>query len=98
MVKPEAVIEHEAKETLLRALSRIAVAADAAAVFASDIAGQRESRLAEKILRPVQILDLDTVIAVVPVTDVGSQRLVSQCIRIHEDESVSIRPTPDMLP
>src|SRR6266436_4021086 len=92
MVKPEAVIEHEAKETLLRALSRIAVAADAAAVFASDVAGQRESRLAEKILRPVQILDLDTVIAVVPETAVDSQRLFTQGILIPEDRKPSIRP------
>src|SRR6266851_5049841 len=90
MVKPEAVIEHEAKETLLRALSRIAVAADAAAVFAADIAGQRESRLAEKILRPVQILDLDTVIAVVTDTAVDSQRLFTQGILIPEDRKPSV--------
>src|SRR6266436_1942787 len=98
MVKPEAVIEHEAKETLLRALSRIAVAADAAAVFASDVAGQRESRLAEKILRPVQILDLDTVIAVVPDTAVDSQRLFTQGILIPEDRKPSIRPPQELQP
>src|SRR5258707_541026 len=98
MVKPEAVIEHEAKETLLRALSRIAVAADAAAVFASDVAGQRESRLAEKILRPVQILDLDTVIAVVPDTAVASQRLFTQGILIPEDRKPSIRPPQELQP
>src|SRR5712664_73112 len=98
MVKPEAVIEHEAKETLLRALSRIAVAADAAAVFASDVAGQRESRLAEKILRPVQIFDLNTVIAVVPDTAVDSQRLFTQGILIPEDRKPSIRPPQELQP
>src|SRR6266851_5969855 len=98
MVKPEAVIEHEAKETLLRALSRIAVAADAAAVFASDVAGQGESCLAEKILRPVQILDLNTVIAVVPDTAVDSQRLFTQGILIPEDRKPSIRPPQELQP
>src|SRR5229473_352442 len=98
MVKPEAVIEHEAKETLLRALSRIAVAADAAAVFASDVAGQGESRLAEKTLLVVQVLNLDTVIAVVPDTAVDSQRLFTQGILIPKDRKPSIRPPQELQP
>jgi hypothetical protein len=49
VVEAEAVIEHRAKETLLRRLGRIIEATNAAAMFASDVAGQGESRLAEKL-------------------------------------------------
>src|SRR6266849_8194492 len=98
MVKPEAVIEHETQETLFWALGAIAVATHSSAVFAADVAGQRESRLAEKIFLMVQVFDLDTVIAVVPDTARDSQRLFTQGILISEDRQPSIRPPQDLHP
>src|ERR1700730_3138425 len=96
MAKPEAVVEHEAKEILFWALRGVAVAAHPAAMFASDVAGQRESRLAEKILWPIQILDLDTVVAVVTDTARDSQRLLPQGVLIPEDRKPSIRPPQEL--
>src|SRR5882724_4947649 len=65
VVEPEAVVQHKSKKTLLRALGRITIAAHASTVFASNIASQRESRLAEEILWPVEVFDFDAVVAVV---------------------------------
>src|ERR1700730_17524845 len=96
MAKPEAVVEHEAKEILFWALRGVAVAAHPAAMFASDVAGQRESRLAEKILWPIQILDLDTVVAVVTDTARDSQRLLTQGVLIPEDRKPSMRPPQEL--
>src|SRR5713226_3808174 len=98
MVKPEAVIEHETQETLFWALGAIAVATHSSAVFAADVAGQRESRLAEKIFLMVQVFDLDAVVAVVTDTARDSQRLFTQGILIPEDRKPSIRPPQDLHP
>ena len=76
MVKAEAVVEHEAQEILFRALRGICIAAHATAVFATDIAGQRKRHLVQPtVFRLIEILDFDTVIAVVTDTAVNAQGL-----------------------
>src|SRR6516164_3208910 len=65
VVEPEAVVEHEPEEALLRTFFRVGVAAHAAAVLASGVARQRERHLVEEILGLVVVLDFDAVIGVI---------------------------------
>src|SRR5580704_12039493 len=98
VAEPEAVIEHEAEKTLLRALRRVAPAADTASVFATDIAGQRESRFAQKILWSVQILDFNAVIAVVTHASRNTQGLFTDAILVSEDRQPAGRPPQNLHP
>ena len=83
MVKPKAVVEHEAQEILFRALRGVAVAAHAAAVFATDVAGQRKRHLVQPaVFRSIEILDFDAVIAVVSDAARVAERLLAQHVLI----------------
>src|SRR5215472_3409835 len=96
IVEPEAVIEHEPEEALLRALPRPSVAAHAATVLASGVARQRESHLAEEILRVVVVLDLDAVVGVIPHAARNTKGLFAEGILISEHGEPSIRPVQDL--
>src|SRR5215469_14293490 len=96
IVEPEAVVEHEPKEALLRALLRPSVAAHAATVLASGVARQRESHLVEEFLGVDVVLDLDAVIDVITHAARNAKGLFAEGILISEHGEPSIGPVQDL--
>ena len=68
MVEPEPVVGHVAYKALLGAAFVVAVATYSTAVFATQIAGQRERHLVERPGRPVVILHFHAVVSVNAIT------------------------------
>src|SRR5712671_872505 len=97
MMKPKAVVEHEAQEILFRALCGVAVAAHAAAVFATDVAGQRERHLVQPaVFRPIEILDFDAVVAVVSDAAWIAEDFLAQHVLIAQDGEPSVWPPQNL--
>src|ERR1700741_3914303 len=64
MVKPDAMIGHEAEEVLRRPSRRSTFAADSCAPLAAHIGGKRKRRFVDGALRVIKILHLDAVVGV----------------------------------
>src|SRR5665213_3492648 len=81
-VEPEAVIEHVADKALLGTTLGVAMAAHAAAEFATQIACKAERHFVEAISRPIEILDFDTV--------VGMDAAAFRCLQVVVAEAIVI--------
>src|ERR1700726_4213995 len=95
-IKPEAVIEHEAQEALLRPLFRSAGTAHAATVFAADITGERERHLIQSGARLVEVLDLNAVVTVIADAVRIAQRLFAQSVLITKNRQPTSRPPQNL--
>ena len=96
MVKPRTVVKHEAQKILLRSFCGIRGATDAAAVFASEVAGKRESQLVQKFFGIVVVLDLNTVVGVVTHAARSTECIFAQHVLVAEDRYPSIRPPQNL--
>src|SRR5229473_2572886 len=92
VIEPQAIVEHVSQEALLGPLRGVASAADAAAVLASHVAGEREGRLIKEPLLVVVIFNLDAVVRVIADTARRIQRILTQGVLIPENRQPAIRP------
>src|SRR5271154_5036019 len=98
-MKPEAVVQHEAQETLLGASLMVAVTTYSAAILAAHVAGQRKRHLVQPSVRIVVILHLDAVVGVDAFAVWNEQVILTNCVVIGNNvQLVRRRPfhlTPD---
>src|SRR5208283_3677348 len=84
-LEPGAIVKHEANEALLRTARLIAVTAHAATKFAPHIAGKGERHLVERLSRPVEIFNLNTIVGVDAPAVWDIKIIVTQAVIVGND-------------